>query len=121
VLLADTLGELLTLYAAAEVAFVGGSLVPVGGHNLLEPAALGLAVISGRAVFNAPEVAAALAAAAALTYVETADELADALVRLFAEPERRLAQGVQAAAVVAANRGALTRLLKVLRPLLTSD
>ena len=47
VLLLDTLGELLDFYAAADVAFVGGSLVPVGGHNLLEPAALGLPVLSG--------------------------------------------------------------------------
>ncbi len=121
VLLADTLGELLTLYAAADVAFVGGSLVPVGGHNLLEPAALGLPVLSGRAVFNAPEIAAALAAAGALTLVDTADELAGALAGLFTQTERRVAQGVQAAAVVAANRGALTRLLEAMRPVLTSD
>ncbi len=47
VLLVDTIGELVALYASADVAFVGGSLVPIGGHNLLEPAALGLPVLTG--------------------------------------------------------------------------
>ena len=63
VLLVDTVGELLPLYAAADVAFVGGSLVPMGGHNLLEPAALGLPVLTGPSYFNGQEIAQLLLAA----------------------------------------------------------
>ena len=56
-LLVDTLGELLSFYAAANVAFVGGSLVPIGGHNLLEPAALNRPIIVGPHTFNAADIA----------------------------------------------------------------
>ena len=76
VLLLDTLGELADFYAAADVAFVGGSLVPVGGHNLLEPAALGVPVLSGPQQFNSPELARALSERGALTIVHDAAELA---------------------------------------------
>ncbi len=57
-LLLDSLGELLDFYAAADVAFVGGSLVPVGGHNLLEPAALGVPILTGPDNSNSEEIAA---------------------------------------------------------------
>ena len=114
VLLLDTLGELADFYAAADVAFVGGSLVPVGGHNLLEPAALGLPVLSGGAHFNSPEVARALEAAGALTIVHDAAELAGALVRLLADPAARARQGAAGRAAIAANRGALERLLALI-------
>ena len=57
VLLVDTVGQLLTFYAAADVAFVGGSLVPVGGHNLLEPAALQLPILTGPNNFNSEDIA----------------------------------------------------------------
>src|SRR5688572_33268656 len=57
VLLVDTLGELLDFYAMGDVAFVGGTLVPVGGHNLLEPAALGLPVLAGPNNFNSADIA----------------------------------------------------------------
>ena len=114
VLLGDTLGELQTLYAAADVAFVGGSLVPVGGHNLLEPAGLGLPVLSGRQVFNAPEVAAALAAAGGLEWVDSAATLAESLAALAASPALRATRGQAAAAVVNANRGALAATLAAL-------
>ncbi len=56
VLLLDTLGELMTFYAIADVAFVGGSLVPIGGHNLLEPAALGLPILTGPHNFNGEDI-----------------------------------------------------------------
>ncbi len=111
VLLGDTLGELQALYAAVDVAFVGGSLVPVGGHNLLEPAALGLPLLSGRQVFNAPEVAAALAAAGALEWVDDAPGLATSLAALANAPEGRQDRGQAAAGVVSANRGALAATL----------
>ncbi len=60
VLLGDTMGELLFLYALADIAFVGGSLVPNGGHNLLEPAALGKPVFAGPHLFNFLDIAAQL-------------------------------------------------------------
>ena len=106
VLLLDTLGELLHWYAAADVAFVGGSLVPVGGHNLLEPAALGKPVLSGPHCFNSPESATLLAAADALVTVNGAAQLAQAVARLLGDIPAAQAMGVRAAAVVTANRGA---------------
>lgn len=114
VLLLDTLGELSDFYAAADVAFVGGSLTPVGGHNLLEPAALGLPVLSGPANFNSPEVARALARQGALTIVQDAAGLAAALARLLADPDARTQQGAAGRAAVEANRGALERLLALI-------
>jgi len=114
VLLLDTLGELAEFYAAADVAFVGGSLVAIGGHNLLEPAALGLPVLSGPEQFNSPELARALSAQGALTIVHDAAELAGALTRLLADPQARATQGAAGRAAIAANRGALARLLSLI-------
>jgi 3-deoxy-D-manno-octulosonic-acid transferase len=111
VLLLDTLGELADFYAAADVAFVGGSLVPVGGHNLLEPAALGLPVLSGPQQFSSPEVARVLCAQGALTIVHDAAELAAALARLLADPQARAQQAAAGRVAIDANRGALERLL----------
>jgi 3-deoxy-D-manno-octulosonic-acid transferase len=111
VLLLDTLGELANFYAAADVAFVGGSLVPVGGHNLLEPAALGLPVLSGPQQFSSPEVARVLRAQGALTIVHDAPELAAALTSLLADPQARAQQAAAGRAAIEANRGALARLL----------
>jgi 3-deoxy-D-manno-octulosonic-acid transferase len=117
VLLLDTLGELADFYAAADAAFVGGSLVPIGGHNLLEPAAAGLPVLSGPAQFNSPEVARALSAAGALTLVHDAAELAAALASLLADPAARARQGAAGRAAIEANRGALERLLGLIERL----
>jgi 3-deoxy-D-manno-octulosonic-acid transferase len=114
VLLLDTLGELADFYAAADVAFVGGSLVPIGGHNLLEPAALGLPVLSGPEQFNSPELARALREHGALTIVRDAAELASALIRLLADPQARAKQGGAGRVAIAANAGALERLLSLI-------
>jgi 3-deoxy-D-manno-octulosonic-acid transferase len=111
VLLLDTLGELADFYAAADVAFVGGSLVPVGGHNLLEPAALGLPVLSGPQQFSSPEIARVLRGQGALTIVHDAAELAAALTRLLADPQARARQAAAGRAAIDANRGALERVL----------
>jgi 3-deoxy-D-manno-octulosonic-acid transferase len=117
VLLLDTLGELADFYAAADVAFVGGSLVPIGGHNLLEPAALGLPVLSGPAQFNAPQIAEALGAQGALTLVHDAEELAAALARLLSDQHARAQQGAAGRAAIEANRGALARLVQLVEEL----
>jgi 3-deoxy-D-manno-octulosonic-acid transferase len=114
VLLLDTLGELAEFYAAGDVAFVGGSLVAVGGHNLLEPAALGLPVLAGPEEFNSPELVRVLSDAGALTIVHDAAQLAAALERLLADPEARAIQGAAGCAAIAANRGALERVLALI-------
>ena len=111
VLLVDTLGELVACYLAADAAFVGGSLVPVGGHSLVEPAAAGLPLFSGRRVENAPEIAAALAAAEGLAWVEDAAGLASNLIRLALDPAMARARGAAARAVVEESRGACARIL----------
>ena len=118
VYLGDTMGELLAFYGAADLAFVGGSLVPIGGHNLLEPAALGVPVLTGPELANFEEVAEVLREAEAL--VEVADEaaLAAALAGLFADPAERRRLGEAGRAVVVANRGALAHTLEGLARLL---
>ena len=118
VLLGDTMGELLFLYALADVAFVGGSLVPNGGHNLLEPAALGKPVLSGPQVFNFLEIAAQLRAEGALTEVADAASLAEAVLRLWLQPALAQQMSSAGARVMRRNQGALQRLLDGLGALL---
>ena len=111
VLLGDTMGELLFLYALADVAFVGGSLVPNGGHNLLEPAALGLPVLSGPHLFNFLEIAAQLREAGALGEVGDSEALAHRLQHLLDDPQVRRRMGQAGLQTLRANQGALQRLL----------
>ena len=118
VLLGDTMGELLFLYALADIAFVGGSLVANGGHNLLEPAALGKPVLSGPHLFNFLEIAAQLRAAGALGEVSDADGLAQRVAQLWHEPATAEAMRTAGQAVMRANQGALARLLAGLARLL---
>jgi 3-deoxy-D-manno-octulosonic-acid transferase len=107
VLLGDTMGELLFLYALADVAFVGGSLVENGGHNLLEPAALGKPVLSGVHLFNFLEIAAQLRAVGALREVLDAPGLALA-VGQWDEPETARQMSDAGLGVLRANQGAAT-------------
>ncbi|MDH1264172.1 lipid IV(A) 3-deoxy-D-manno-octulosonic acid transferase [Pseudomonas sp. GD03944] len=120
VLLGDTMGELLFLYALADTAFVGGSLVPNGGHNLLEPAALGKPVLSGPHLFNFQEIAAQLREAGALVEVDDAQALAAQIAALWAAPEQSARMRDTGLAVIQANQGALNRLLDGLGRLLTA-
>ena len=117
VLLVDTLGELQAFYAASDVAFVGGSLVPIGGHNLLEPAALGLPVITGPHTFNAEEIAEMFVDVGAATVVRDATELNAELVRHLQDADLRLRIGAAGRKTVEDNRGALQRLLALVDPL----
>lgn len=112
VYLGDTMGELLMLIGAAAVTLVAGSLVPRGGHNLLEPAAWGQPVLSGPHRFNFEHIAALLEQAGALKTVTDADSLAATLVELFNCPALREALGAAAQAVVAEHAGALERVLE---------
>lgn len=114
VLLGDTMGELLLLYALADVAFVGGSLVAHGGHNVLEPAALGKAVISGPHYFNFLDIVGQMQQAGALREVSNASELAAAVQQLWHNQEQRDAMQQAGYQVLHNNQGALNRLLDVL-------
>jgi 3-deoxy-D-manno-octulosonic-acid transferase len=118
VLLLDSLGELLEFYAAADVAFVGGSLVPVGGHNLLEPAALGVPVLTGPNNFNGAEVARLLTARGAASIVANAAELGARVSALLGDAAERERIGTLGRDCVEASRGALARLLELIEPLL---
>ena len=118
VLVGDTMGELLLLYALADIAFVGGSLVPNGGHNLLEPAALGKPVLSGPELFNFLEIAAQLRAAGALLEVSDGVQLAEQVSRLWFDQAAANAMSEAGLGVLRANQGALQRLLDGLARLL---
>ena len=118
--LLDSLGELVDFYAAADVAFVGGSLVPVGGHNLLEPAALGVPVLTGPSHDNSEEIARLLIARGAAQVVHDAAELGARVSALLADADARALMGAHGRASVEANRGALTKLLALIEPLLAA-
>jgi 3-deoxy-D-manno-octulosonic-acid transferase len=118
VVLVDSVGELAALYASADVAFVGGSLVPIGGHNLLEPAALGLPVLTGPYQSNGQDIARLLLQQGAALQVADARELAAALTRLLADPAERQRIGAIGRHIVESNRGSVARLLELIEPLM---
>jgi 3-deoxy-D-manno-octulosonic-acid transferase len=118
VFLIDTIGELQMFYAASDTAFVAGSLVPIGGHSLLEPAVLGLPILAGPHTQNAQDVADLLAQSGALRSVRDAQELAGRLREDFGDPARARALGAAGRDAVAANRGAVDRLVAMIEPLL---
>jgi 3-deoxy-D-manno-octulosonic-acid transferase len=118
VVLVDTLGELLDFYAMGDVAFVGGTLVEVGGHNLLEPAALGLPVLAGPHNFNGADIAKILVERGAAFIVNDARELAGKVSVLLSSPEDRARIGTLGRECVEDNRGALNKLLSLIDPLL---
>ncbi len=109
----DTMGELLQFYAASDIAFVGGSLEAIGGHNLLEPAALGKPVIVGPHTFNTEEVADSLIEAKAVLRVSDEWELGAAVIRLFTHGEERAAMGQAAQTVLERERGAVARTVQI--------
>ncbi|MDO3723219.1 lipid IV(A) 3-deoxy-D-manno-octulosonic acid transferase [Marinobacter sp. chi1] len=111
VYLGDTMGELMMLYGASDIAFVGGSLITRGGHNPLEPAVWGIPVFSGPHVFNFETIYQRLQEDQGVTMVSGASELAQHLVDLVGDPEARRASGERALAVVEKNRGALDRVV----------
>lgn len=111
VYLADTMGELLMLYGVADVAFIGGSLVPRGGHNPLEAAAWGIPVMTGPHVFNFFDIYQRLDRGDALVRVDSHSELAAQLRELLLNESRRALLGRNAESVLTANQGALERLM----------
>jgi 3-deoxy-D-manno-octulosonic-acid transferase len=111
VVVGDTMGELLLFFGASDIAFVGGSFIPNGGHNLVEPAAWGLPLLSGPSQFNFAEISRLLIEAGALSLVETPDQLAQQLSLLIQDPDLRRRRGEAALAVTEGNRGALEKTL----------
>ena len=114
VYLADSMGELKMLYAAADVAFVGGSLVPVGGHNVLEPAAVGVPVLFGPEMFNFKEIAERMLQENAAVQCNNIEEVAAAIATLYREAEVRTALAENAKAFIARNQGATERIAEML-------
>ena len=121
VVVLDTIGELATVYQLATVAFVGGSLVDTGGHNILEPAVFGKPIVFGPYMSNFAEIAAAFKANVAGVQVRGERELADVIAALMTDPVRRARLGAAARALVEANRGAKDKSLTVLGQLLPQD
>ena len=114
VLLGDTMGELMTFFGACDIAFVGGSLVPNGGHNMIEPAAWSKPVLSGSSQFNFAEVSRLLREAGGLIVCDSAEALAQQTVELMEDPDKAQQMGQYAGQVAEANRGALEKLLTVI-------
>lgn len=109
----DTLGELTTFYACADVAFVGGSLQEIGGHNLLEPAAAGTAMVTGPHLHNFTDIARGLERAGAVRIGADADAVGGELESLLADPAAREAMTRAATALLEEGRGAVERTLTV--------
>ncbi len=112
----DTLGELMSFFAASDIAFVGGSLQEVGGHNVLEPVALGIPALVGPHTFNFQEITDLLIATGAVQRVDDAASLARKLVEQLRHPGERIRRGDAGRSRIAAERGALARTLDLLEP-----
>lgn len=118
VLVVDSMGELNDFYAASDVAFVGGTLVPVGGHNLLEPAALGVPVLFGPYTANCTAIAGDMLQRSAAEQVQSADGLAEQVLHWFTDTASARKAGQLGQSLVKQNRGALQNLLELIRPYL---
>ena len=114
VYLGDTMGELPVVLAAADVAFVGGSLVPTGGHNLLEPAAVGVPVLTGPHTFNFAEITRLLVQKEAAVQVADAAALGDWLTRWLGDAAERARIGENGRRTIEQNRGALQRVIALI-------
>lgn len=112
--LGDTMGELLAMCGAADVVFMGGSLIARGGHNILEPAALGKPILTGPSLFNFAYISSLFLKANALKVATDSDALAEAVLLLAKHPEERERMGKNALEVMNNNRGALKRQLDLI-------
>ena len=112
----DTLGELQLFYACADAAFVGGSLQDIGGHNLLEPAAVGTPVVSGPRLHNFADIARQMEAGGALRIGQDADAVGAILAQLLADADARTSMREAGLEMVRKGRGALRRTLEVIGP-----
>ncbi len=111
IVLGDTMGELLLMFGIADISYVGGSLIARGGHNPLEPAALGKPVLTGQSVYNFSDISERLVQANAMRQVSSADELANVISSLLRDSTSRAEMGNNAKQLVNANQGTLQRLM----------
>ncbi|SFX95577.1 3-deoxy-D-manno-octulosonic-acid transferase [Janthinobacterium lividum] len=118
VLLGDSMGEMFAYYAACDCAFVGGSLLPLGGQNLIEPAALGKPVLIGPHTFNFALVTEQAIAAGGAALVADADALMAQGAALLQDPARLSSMGEKALAFANQHRGATPRTIAAIKPLL---
>jgi 3-deoxy-D-manno-octulosonic-acid transferase len=118
VLLGDSMGEMFAYYAACDCAFIGGSLLPLGGQNLIEAAAVGKPVLVGEHTFNFLQATDEAVALGAALRVRDAGELVEQAARLLGDTARRAAMGEHALAFAARHRGATSRTVELLRRLI---
>ncbi|SKC33875.1 3-deoxy-D-manno-octulosonic acid transferase [Photobacterium piscicola] len=120
--LADTMGEMLVMLATADVTFMGGSLVgeKVGGHNLLEPAAVAKPAITGPSFYNFEDITQQLLTAGAIEICQDSHQLALQLIALFNDPERQQKMGAQGQRIVLENQGAVDKTVTNISPYLTN-
>jgi len=118
VFILDTLGELIYYFALSRLAFLGGSLVRVGGHNMLEPASLGIPVITGPYFYNFLEIGTLLREAGAARVIHNENELATEVIRLLSSEKLRHDAGQRGRHMVLESRGSSDRVLDSVRPLL---
>lgn len=118
IFIGDSMGELLLFYAASDVAYVGGSLIATGGHNPLEPAAVGLPVIMGPHLFNFLAISDQLQAAHAMIKIQNAEQLAQQILQLLQDKTLRKQMGENGRKFVSENRGALAKQLSLIEDML---
>jgi 3-deoxy-D-manno-octulosonic-acid transferase len=121
VYIADTMGELKMLYAAADVAFIGGSMVPVGGHNLLEAAAVGVPVMFGPYMANFKEIAAGVLARKAALQCRSGEEIVSIILSLYADSGQRVELTNRARAFLRENRGAIAAIAELIETEMSKD
>jgi 3-deoxy-D-manno-octulosonic-acid transferase len=127
VILLDSIGELAAFYPLATIVFVGGSIAKTGGHNILEPAAVGACVVTGPHTFNFRLIVETFVEAGAVVQLprlpepESFDQLAQVFSELISDPSRRHELGKRAQNLVNRNRGATERTLELLEPMLGSS
>jgi len=121
VLLVDTVGELMKFYSLSDLVFVGGSLVPTGGHNVLEPASLGVPVVFGPHMSNFREIAAMILASGGGIQVADGAELTRTLKELLTDSDRRIAMGRRGIELLDENRGATTRHMEIIAGLVNTS
>ncbi len=121
VILVDSIGELASLYRVADGVFIGGSLVPSGGHNILEPAAFGKIPVFGPSMENFAEIASRFLSAGAAVQVESPEDVGVAWIEFFRDPERMKKMGETARSLVEGSRGATDRAVAEIARLLNGN
>ena len=118
VLIGDSMGELMALLGASDLVFMGGTWVPNGGHNFIEPASWGKPILSGPSLFNFVEVSRLLVDAGALEIVRSTEAFAFAAIEILSSAEKASIMGDAGRKIADGNRGALQKLLLQLAPFL---